>query len=547
MATTQQYSLRWNNYLRHLTFSLDNHRLNDDFVDVSLCVDGRRIKAHKVVLSSCSSYFKEIFKENPHPHPVIIFKFIKFEDLNSIIEFMYQGEVNVQQEALQSFLQTAELLAVQGLTAEEKEKPQLPVAPLISEHKLIKTIPSTIRAVNEQHQQQQQQQVASVAQAQSATQTIDIPTATLLQATTANQVQSQVVAAAAAAAQQQLQVQQQQQQHHHVQTTQIQHIQVQSAPPPQQQPQQQQQQQQQSQQQQTTPVQAQHLTITNAVALPASKKRKITFSDDDDNIYTTETVDYAVKDEQTIVKTSDMTFLRGAVKMDIPDYIVGEVDDRLSDGATPQTSQDATTAANQNVAQYSSEYEILTESEMEEKYQADADNAEIAIEMTRLLGNASGAAGANSGQVMDDAGGGGATSGPSTTVSVTPVKSDNKASGTNAASKREQKTKPNTVSEAPEAPRRTAPVAQGSDDENVQDPGLAPLSCSFCSRHLKSVNALRRHIACLHSEIQGKEFECFICMKSFKTKWSLSTHNSRFHREMGCSTKGFSKVEYTDQ
>ncbi|XP_016981145.1 modifier of mdg4 isoform X1 [Drosophila rhopaloa] len=544
MATTQQYSLRWNNYLRHLTYSLDNHRLNDDFVDVSLCVDGRRIKAHKVVLSSCSSYFKEIFKENPHPHPVIIFKFIKFEDLNSIIEFMYQGEVNVQQEALQSFLQTAELLAVQGLTAEEKEKPQLPVAPLISEHKLIKTIPSTIRAVNEQ-----QQQVANVAQAQTATQTIEIPTATLLQATTASQVQSQVVAAAAAAAQQ-LQVQQQQQ-HHHVQTTQIQHIQVQSAPPPQQQ--QQQQQQQQSQQQQTTPVQTQHLTITNAVALPAAssvKKRKLTFSDDDDNIYTTETVDYAVKDEQTIVKTAEMTFLRGAVKMDIPDYIVGEVDDRLSDGATPQTSQDATTGAAQNVAQYSSEYEILTESEMEEKYQADADNAEIAIEMTRLLSNASGTAGANSGQVMEDAGGGGASTGPSTTVSVTPVKqSDNKASGTNVAMKQEPGTEPDVQPEAPAtAPAAPTPAAHtpGSDEENAQDTGLAPLSCSFCSRHLKSTNALRRHIASRHSEIQGKEHECFICMKSFKTKWSLSTHNSRFHREMGCSTKGFTKIEYSD-
>lgn len=77
-----------------------------------------------------------------------------------------------------------------------------------------------------------------------------------------------------------------------------------------------------------------------------------------------------------------MTFLRGAVKMDIPDYIVSEVDDRLSDGATPQTSQDATTAAAQTVAQYSSEYEILTESEIEEKYQADPDNADIAIEMS---------------------------------------------------------------------------------------------------------------------------------------------------------------------
>lgn len=90
MAAPQQYSLRWNNYFRHLTYALDNHRVNDDFVDVSLLCDGRKIKAHKVVLSACSSYFKEIFTENPHPHPVIIFKFIKYEDLNSIIEFMYQ-------------------------------------------------------------------------------------------------------------------------------------------------------------------------------------------------------------------------------------------------------------------------------------------------------------------------------------------------------------------------------------------------------------------------------------------------------------------------
>lgn len=91
----------------------------------------------------------------------------------------------------------------------------------------------------------------------------------------------------------------------------------------------------------------------------------------------------------------------------------------------------------------------------------------------------------------------------------------------------------------------SAPPA-GSDEESVQYTGLAPLNCSFCGRPLKSVNALRRHIASRHSEIQGKEHECFICMKSFKTKWSLSTHNSRFHREMGCSTKGFTKIEYSD-
>jgi len=48
-----------------------------------------------------------------------------------------------------------------------------------------------------------------------------------------------------------------------------------------------------------------------------------------------------------------------------------------------------------------------------------------------LLGTASGTPGAGSGQVMEDSGGGSATTGPSTTVSVTQVKSDSKASGTN--------------------------------------------------------------------------------------------------------------------
>ncbi|CAD7078554.1 unnamed protein product [Hermetia illucens] len=117
--------------------------------------------AHKLLLSACSGYFKEIFKENPCPHPVIIFKFIKYEDLQAIIEFMYQGEVNVQQEALQSFLQTAELLSVQGLTSEEKDKPKSTKSPLeqrLIEEQLVKTLPATVRTVTTESNAQTQTQ-----------------------------------------------------------------------------------------------------------------------------------------------------------------------------------------------------------------------------------------------------------------------------------------------------------------------------------------------------------------------------------------------------
>lgn len=57
-----------------------------------------------------------MLQENPCQHPVIIFRNVKFEDLAALIDFMYQGEVNVVQDQLASFLTTAELLAVQGLS-----------------------------------------------------------------------------------------------------------------------------------------------------------------------------------------------------------------------------------------------------------------------------------------------------------------------------------------------------------------------------------------------------------------------------------------------
>ncbi|KZC06377.1 Broad-complex core protein isoform 6 [Dufourea novaeangliae] len=95
MGSSQQFSLRWNNYLKHITCAFDTLRTEEDLVDVN---------------------FRDLFKENPCQHPVIIFRNVKFDDLAALVDFMYQGEVNVVQEQLASFLTTAELLAVQGLT-----------------------------------------------------------------------------------------------------------------------------------------------------------------------------------------------------------------------------------------------------------------------------------------------------------------------------------------------------------------------------------------------------------------------------------------------
>ncbi|XP_046676121.1 longitudinals lacking protein, isoforms H/M/V-like isoform X10 [Homalodisca vitripennis] len=112
----QQFSLRWNNYVSQLTDAFGSLRYEEDLVDVTLSCEGGRLKAHKMLLSACSSYFRDIFKENPCQHPVIVFRNVKLRDLQAILDFVYKGEVNVLQEHLESFLGTAELLEIKGLT-----------------------------------------------------------------------------------------------------------------------------------------------------------------------------------------------------------------------------------------------------------------------------------------------------------------------------------------------------------------------------------------------------------------------------------------------
>lgn len=104
---------------------MNNLRSEDEFLtDVTLCCDGKRLRAHKILLSVCSTYFRETFMENPCKHPVVIFKNVKFEDLANIVEFMYKGEVSISQDSLSSFLHVAEMLQVRGLSENQEIIPE---------------------------------------------------------------------------------------------------------------------------------------------------------------------------------------------------------------------------------------------------------------------------------------------------------------------------------------------------------------------------------------------------------------------------------------
>jgi len=106
----------WDNYKDSMTGNLRSMIKDEDFIDVSLHCEGRTLKAHKVYLSACSEYFRNVLRgTNLWQHPILFLSEIPFSDLQKILEFIYCGEVQIQQKKLGSFLKSAEILKINGL------------------------------------------------------------------------------------------------------------------------------------------------------------------------------------------------------------------------------------------------------------------------------------------------------------------------------------------------------------------------------------------------------------------------------------------------
>jgi hypothetical protein len=124
---SEKFCLRWNDFQTNISEAFRELREEKEFFDVNLACGDNQIQAHKVILSACSPFFRNVLRRNPHQHPLIYLKGVKHKELLSVLNFMYVGEVNIGQDELNSFLTVAEDLKVKGLTqgnAGDHEKPK---------------------------------------------------------------------------------------------------------------------------------------------------------------------------------------------------------------------------------------------------------------------------------------------------------------------------------------------------------------------------------------------------------------------------------------
>ena len=110
------YHLTWNTFLTHLNCTFRDLVTERHFADVTLVSDDQvQIKAHKIILSSCSPVLKKLLLDNPHPHPMIYLSGVKHKQLESILQWMYFGETNVYKDNIEEFMEIGKELEVKDL------------------------------------------------------------------------------------------------------------------------------------------------------------------------------------------------------------------------------------------------------------------------------------------------------------------------------------------------------------------------------------------------------------------------------------------------
>ena len=112
----EKFSLKWNEFQASVTKSFGILRRERNLFDVTLVSDTEEhIPAHRLVLSACSDFFKNIFKKVDQQNPLIYLAGVSSGDILMLLEYIYHGEVQIFQEELSHFwrsLKNSKLMAL---------------------------------------------------------------------------------------------------------------------------------------------------------------------------------------------------------------------------------------------------------------------------------------------------------------------------------------------------------------------------------------------------------------------------------------------------
>ena len=106
----------WHTFVPQICDLLKELQQSKKFCDATLvCDDQKQLKAHKFILSACSSVFKNMFENGDSTSSTIYLRGIKSQDMDSVLQFLYLGETTIYQDNVDEFLNVAKDLGIEGI------------------------------------------------------------------------------------------------------------------------------------------------------------------------------------------------------------------------------------------------------------------------------------------------------------------------------------------------------------------------------------------------------------------------------------------------
>ena len=116
------YNLTWHTFSDGIRDMLRELYTSPDLADVSIFTeDGKLYKAHQFMLSFCSPLFRELLTISKEHSPIIYLTEVKQDEMESILKFLYLGEVSLQLGKIHEFLSVAASLKIKNLPNTIKE------------------------------------------------------------------------------------------------------------------------------------------------------------------------------------------------------------------------------------------------------------------------------------------------------------------------------------------------------------------------------------------------------------------------------------------
>ena len=167
---SEKFCLKWNDFHSNVSKSFGLFRSEDYLHDVTLVSDDHhQVPAHKLVLSASSEYFKNVLKNNnkPNTHPLLCLDGVNSDDLRNILDYIYNGEIQIFQENLDRFLSIAQRLKLEGLIGnddcgEQKDFPENEMNLLKEEESAVKEPKAKIHSSGREKSQGKKEVAMSV-------------------------------------------------------------------------------------------------------------------------------------------------------------------------------------------------------------------------------------------------------------------------------------------------------------------------------------------------------------------------------------------------